>query len=86
MRTKICVGTRILIPSQLYISISSFRNKNDKPYIFTAYLLFIFMCVDILPECASVYHICVWYQWWLEEGVAVPATRVSDVCELPSGC
>lgn len=48
--------------------------------------LFIFMCMDVLPVCISVYHMHAWCLWRSEEDIISLGTRVIDSCEWPFDC
>ena len=37
------------------------------------------MCMNALPECMSVYYLCIWYLWKPEDAIGFPGTRVTDV-------
>lgn len=44
-------------------------------------LIIYFMCMGILLVCLSVYYVCAWCQWMLEEEVGFPATGVTGGCD-----
>lgn len=43
------------------------------------YNLFIFMCMDVLRACMSVYHVHAWFPWRPEEGVRHPRHKLQTV-------
>ena len=38
---------------------------------------FYFMCMDVLPACRSVHHLCTWYSQRLEVGIRSPGAEVT---------
>jgi hypothetical protein len=44
------------------------------------------MCMGILPESMSVYHMHGWLLQRPKESIRSPKAGVSEVCELPHGC
>lgn len=45
-----------------------------------------FMCMGVLPTCMSVYQLCAWCPWRLEEDIRSPGTEITVVsCYIDAG-
>lgn len=45
-----------------------------------------FMCINVLPSCVYVQHVCAWCPRRSEEGVGYPRPGLMDNCEPPCRC
>jgi hypothetical protein len=44
------------------------------------------MCLNVLPACVRMYHMCIWRPWKPEDGIRFPVIGVTGSCKLPCGC
>ena len=51
--------------------------------LFLLKYLLIFMCMNVLPTCVDVHHVCTWYLQKSEESTRSPGTGVTDSWDLP---
>lgn len=67
------------------------KDKRLVPHMYTSYtyslqvILFIYLCMSILPACMYVYHVCARCLRRSEVGIRTPGTGVMGSCELPCG-
>lgn len=49
--------------------------------VFFHNVFIIFKCIEVLPVCVFLHHVCDWFLRRLEEVIRYPGTRITDSCQ-----